>query len=278
MENTIHINGLEVHAYHGVNEPEKIQGQRFIINAVLHLDYQSAMNSDEISNTVHYGQVSNNILEYFINNRCDLIESITHQLVNMIFSKYSLVQKVELEVVKPWAPIKIVFKDVATRVVEEKHSVYIALGGNIGSSELVFEQAIEMISNLPAVYELKRSKQYSSKPFGGVEQADFLNMAIKIETNLHPQMLLAELQKIELELGRIREVHWGPRTLDLDIILYGDKLVSSNNLLIPHRFMNKRDFVLKPLLDLNEYLVDPRTNQPLIDIYEQLEDIYIEEL
>lgn len=278
MENTIHINGLEVHAYHGVNEPEKIQGQRFIINAVLHLDYQSATNSDEISNTVHYGQVSKDILEYFTNNRCDLIESITHQLVNMIFSKYSLVQKIELEVVKPWAPIKIVFKDVATRVVEEKHSVYIALGGNIGSSEQVFEQAIAMISDLPAVYDLKRSKLYSSKPFGGVEQADFLNMAIKIETNLHPQMLLAELQKIELELGRTREVHWGPRTIDLDIILYGDKLVSMSNLLIPHRFMNKRDFVLKPLLDLNEYLVDPRTNQPLIDIYEQLDDIYIEEL
>ncbi len=278
MENTIHINRLEVHANHGVFEPEKELGQRFYINAVLHLDFQDAINSDNLDNTVHYGFVSESIIDYFKNNRCDLIETITHQLIVMLFEKYRLINKIELEVVKPWAPLTFSFEAVSTKVVETRSTAYIALGGNIGSSEQLFEDAISKISNLQGVYTVKRSKQYRSKPFGGVEQADFLNMAIAVETNIHPRRLLDMLQAIELELGRTREVHWGPRTIDLDIILYDDMLINTDRLLIPHRYMTKRDFVLKPLLDLNQYLVDPRTNQPLIDSYEGLTETYIEEL
>lgn len=277
MNNTIHINGLEVHANHGVFEPEKELGQRFYINAILHLDFQDTISSDDLENTVHYGFVSEDIIEYFKSNRCDLIETITHQLVNMLFTKYSLINRIELEVVKPWAPLKFSFEDVRTRVDETRTSVYIALGGNVGKSEELFKQAINKISKLQGVYNLRQSKIYHSMPFGGVEQPDFLNMAIEIETSIHPVRLLDQLQAIELELGRTREVHWGPRTLDLDIILYGDKLISNQRLLVPHRFMTKRDFVLKPLLDLNSYLVDPRTNLPLIESYENLQQIYIKE-
>lgn len=278
MNNTIHINGLEIHANHGVFEAEQELGQRFVVNAVLHLDFQSAIDSDDLANTVHYGFVSTDIIDYFKANRCDLIESITHQLVRMLFAKYSLIKRIELEVVKPWAPLKFSFDDVRSRVDETRAEVYIALGGNVGSSEQIFAKAIEQISELPGVYNLVESKQYHSSPFGGVEQADFLNMAIMIETNIHPERLLASLQAIELELGRTRELHWGPRTLDLDLILYGDKLISTRELLVPHRYLTKRDFVLKPLLDINEYLVDPRTNIPLIDSFESLEQIYIKEL
>lgn len=278
MENTIQIKGLEIHANHGVFEAEKILGQRFVINAVLHLDFQNTINSNDLDNTVHYGHVSDSIIEYFTTNRCDLIETITHQLVMMLFEKYSLINKIELEVVKPWAPLTFSFEAMSTKVIETRSTVYIAFGGNIGSSEQVFEDAISKISKLQGVYTLKRSKKYRSKPFGGVDQPDFLNMAIAVETNIHPTRLLDQLQAIELELGRTREVHWGPRTLDLDIILYDNQIISTDRLLVPHRYMTKRDFVLKPLLDLNQYLVDPRTKLPLIDSYETLTETYIEEL
>lgn len=277
MQNTIHINGLEVHAKHGVFSAEKELGQRFIINAVLYLDFQDTISSDDLNNTVHYGFVADDIIDYFKANRCDLIETITHQLVVMLFDKYQLINRIQLEVVKPWAPLTVSFDDVRTRVDESRTSVYIAIGGNVGASEQIFRQAIEQISNLQGVYSLTESNLYQTKPFGLVQQADFLNMAIMIETSIHPQQLLAALQAIELQLGRTRDIKWGPRTLDLDIILYGNELVSTKELLIPHRFMTKRDFVLQPLLDINCNLVDPRTNIPLIDSLEQLEEIYIKE-
>lgn len=278
MSNTINIQGLEVHANHGVFEAEKELGQRFYINVALHLDFQRALNSDDLNNTVHYGFVGEKIIEFFKINRCDLIETITHKLVVMLFEEYELINRIELEVVKPWAPLTFSFDNVSTKIDETRETVYIALGGNIGQSEELFKQAIEKITEFDGVYKLTESKQYTSKPFGNVDQADFLNMAIAIETNLHPQILLAKLQALEIKLGRERHQHWGPRTIDLDIILYGNKLISDSNLLVPHRYVTKRDFVLKPLLDINEYLVDPRTNIPLIDTYESLDDIYIKEL
>lgn len=277
MENTIHINGLEVHANHGVFPAEKELGQRFIINAILHLDFQATIASDDLNNTVHYGHVSDDIVAYFKANQCDLIETITHQLVVMLFEKYELLTRIELEVVKPWAPLTVSFDDVRTRVDETKTPVYIAIGGNVGKSEAIFNQAIDSIRGLTGVYSVTESNLYQTKPFGEVDQPDFLNMAIMIETSIHPQNLLTHLQAIELELGRTRDIHWGPRTIDLDIILYGNMLVSSSTLLIPHPYMTKRDFVLKPLLDINRYLVDPRTNLPLSESLELLNQRYIKE-
>lgn len=277
MENTIHINGLEIHANHGVFAAEKELGQRFIINAILHLDFQSTIDSDELDNTVHYGHVCDDIIAYFKANRCDLIETITHQLVVMLFEKYELLTRIELEVVKPWAPLTVSFNDVRTRVDESKSEVYIALGGNVGASEHIFKQAISSISELKGVYRVKESPLYQTKPFGLTEQDDFLNMAIMIETSLHPHRLLEQLQAIEINLGRTRELHWGPRTIDLDIILYGNQIVSTNKLLIPHPYMTKRDFVLTPLLDINRYLIDPRTNMPLSESLELLQQRYIKE-
>ncbi len=278
MENTIHINGLEVHAYHGVNEPEKIQGQRFYLNVILYLDYQNTISSSNIDNTVHYGQVGQNIIDFFKQNRCDLIETITHKLITMLFEKYHLVTKIDLEVVKPWAPLKFSFENVKTRVIEKKTTVYIALGGNIGNTQSYFKEAINLISDMQGVYDLRQSKIYKSSPFGDVKQADFYNMAIAIETNIHPNRLLKKLKQIEQTLDRQKTLRWGPRTIDLDIILYGNDIVCTPELAIPHKMMAKRDFVLKPLLDLNCNLIDPRTKAYLSDIYESLDDIYIKEV
>ncbi len=277
MKNTIHIEGLEIHAYHGVNEPEKIQGQRFYVNVVLYLDYQNTLNSNNIANTVHYGDVSLDIIDFFTNNRCDLIETITHKLVNMLFEKYKLVTRIKLEVVKPWAPLKFSFETIKTFVDEKKVDVYIALGGNIGNTSDYFQQAIKLIEQLDGVFSVETSNIYKTKPFGDVVQNDFLNMAIKIETCLHPHVLLEQLQQIEQILDKKKIEKWGPRTIDLDIILYDMEIISTKNLLIPHLYMAKRDFVLKPLLDINRNLIDPRNNTPLIDYLTLLDDSYIEE-
>lgn len=125
---------------------------------------------------------------------------------------------------------------------------YLGLGANLGEREKNLRRAIELIKKIPAV-ELKRvSSFYETEPWGVEGQPNYLNAAIKISTTLEPLALLDELQRIELELGRIRREHWGARTLDIDI-LYGAE-ISHERLTVPHKFLFERDFALIPLAEI----------------------------
>lgn len=125
---------------------------------------------------------------------------------------------------------------------------YLGLGANLGERELTLRRAIERIKHLPDV-ELKRmSSFYESKSWGVEGQPDYINAAIKIATGLEPLELLDELQRIELELGRVRREHWGSRTIDIDI-LYGAE-ISCERLTVPHKFLFERDFALVPLKEI----------------------------
>ena len=131
---------------------------------------------------------------------------------------------------------------------------HIALGSNIGDSKQNVQQAIEAIA-----YENKicaRSSLYLTKPWGYLDQPDFINAAITIETQLEPYPLLKFLQKIEQDMGREREIHWGPRTIDLDILTYADLAMDEPNLKIPHPLMMERAFVLAPLSEIDAHYLE----------------------
>ncbi|MCX7920785.1 MAG: 2-amino-4-hydroxy-6-hydroxymethyldihydropteridine diphosphokinase [Clostridia bacterium] len=130
------------------------------------------------------------------------------------------------------------------------HSVFLALGSNMGDRAESLRKAIESVGNVSKTRVIKVSDIYETEPVGYTDQASFLNMAIYIETALEPEELLAELQEIELAMKRTREIHWGPRTIDIDILLYGEKTVSLPHLTIPHPRMFERAFVLVPLRDV----------------------------
>ena len=127
---------------------------------------------------------------------------------------------------------------------------YLGLGGNLGDKLKNLRDAIERIKKIPSVKLLQISSFYETKAWGVENQPDYLNAAIKISTNLEPLKLLDELQRIEIELGRVRLEHWGARTVDIDILLIDDLKINSQRLTIPHKFLFERDFVLVPLAEI----------------------------
>lgn len=136
--------------------------------------------------------------------------------------------------------------------------VYVALGANLGDPLQQAENAIAAIEQIPQTSVIKISPFYRSKPLGPQDQPDYLNAVIKIITELSPLALLKALQTIELNLGRVRKANrWGPRTLDLDILLYDSHEIHSEELTIPHYDMYNREFVLYPLFDIAPDLILP---------------------
>lgn len=130
------------------------------------------------------------------------------------------------------------------------NKVYLGLGSNIGDRYQYLHRAIELINNHSQIELKSKSSVYETKPFGYVEQPDFLNMVIAVNTTLKPEELLKYTQEIENLLGRKREIHWGPRIIDIDILLYGDKIIQTVELSIPHPFLTERLFVLIPLAEI----------------------------
>ncbi|MDM5186545.1 2-amino-4-hydroxy-6-hydroxymethyldihydropteridine diphosphokinase [Bacillus sp. DX4.1] len=130
--------------------------------------------------------------------------------------------------------------------------VYVALGSNIGDRYKYLLQAIELLNKNPYIHVEDISSVYETDPVGYTEQDCFLNIVIKISTNLLPQELLKITQKIEVDLGRKREIRWGPRIIDLDILLYNQENIEAENLIVPHPRMFERAFVIVPLLEINQ--------------------------
>jgi 2-amino-4-hydroxy-6-hydroxymethyldihydropteridine diphosphokinase len=136
-----------------------------------------------------------------------------------------------------------------------KNESYISLGTNIGDREGFLKKAICEIDNNPAIKVEKISSIYETDPVGYLDQENFLNLVIKISTNLTPLQLLEVTQEIENNLGRKRELRWGPRTIDLDILLYNQENIEVEHLRIPHPRMFERSFVVIPLKEINPYMV-----------------------
>ncbi len=128
--------------------------------------------------------------------------------------------------------------------------VYLSLGSNLGDRQQTIISAIEQLADHAAIANVIVSNLYITKPFGLANQRDYINCAVRLETSLSPKELLADIQHIELSLGRKREIKWGPRTIDIDILFYGDYIIQELDLIIPHPEMHKRAFVLKPLAEL----------------------------
>jgi len=135
-------------------------------------------------------------------------------------------------------------------------SVYIGLGSNLDNPKQHVLKAFDDLHHLPKTRLVKRSNLYSSKPMGPQNQPDFINAVASIETSLSPFELLKACQRIENQHDRIRTRRWGPRTLDLDILLYGDDVIETEELKIPHPGVFKREFVLKPLLEISPSIAE----------------------
>ncbi len=133
---------------------------------------------------------------------------------------------------------------------------YIGIGSNLGNRKENCEKAVNLLSQ-KGIKVLKRSSFYETEPWGVKEQPKFINAALEVETDLEPEELLKTIKGIESDLGRGSVIRWGPRLIDLDILLYNDLVVKTNNLEIPHPGVKNREFVLKPLSEIAPDKIHP---------------------
>ena len=136
-------------------------------------------------------------------------------------------------------------------------NVYLSIGSNMGDREAHLANALAAIARLPGTHVLQTSRIYTTAPWGRTDQPDYLNMAAQISTSLEADSLLACLKEIEKSEGRVPGERWGPRTLDIDILLYGSSQISTGSLQVPHPRMWERAFVLRPLAEIAPGLAEP---------------------
>lgn len=267
----IKITDLEVFANHGVFPEENKLGQKFLISAVLYTDTRKAGKTDDLTASIHYGEVSAFITKYMKEHTYQLLERVAETLAEEMLKSISGLCKIDLEIKKPWAPVGLPLKTVSVKISREWHTTYIALGSNIGDSETYLNEAVEKIGQIPTCTVEKVSSYLVTEPYGVTDQPDFLNACLKMRTLLYPEELLKELNRLEKEAGRERIIHWGPRTLDLDILLYDDIVLEEDNLCIPHVEMHKRSFVLEPLAEIAPYKRHPVYGKTVREMLEKIQ-------
>jgi 2-amino-4-hydroxy-6-hydroxymethyldihydropteridine diphosphokinase len=153
---------------------------------------------------------------------------------------------------------------------KENKVATIGIGTNIGDKEKNITEAIQRIKELGII--TKKSNIYESEPVGYKEQDYFLNMVLAIETKLSPTELIKELQKIEKEMGRVKEFTNGPRIIDLDILLYDNLIINTKQLTIPHPSLHTRNFVLTPLEEISKHTVHPKLKETIKTLKKDLKN------
>ena len=267
---SIKIKDLEVYANHGVLSEENNLGQKFYISAELFLNFDKAIEKDDINFSVNYSDVCNVINKYMQENTFNLIESAANNLIFAIMDIYPIIDGVSIELKKPWAPIKLSLKTVSVKMKRFRHEVYISLGSNIGNKNKYITDAIRKLDNIKGCKVDKVSSLITTKPYGYVDQDDFLNCVLKLNTILSPYELLSCIQKIESEAKRERNIHWGPRTLDLDILFYDSEIIDNEYLHVPHIDMHSREFVLKPLSEIAPFVRHPVFNKTVKQLLKEI--------
>lgn len=271
MGDEIRIRGLRVFAHHGVFPEENRLGQCFVVNAVLKLSTRRAGASDALEDSVHYGEVCQCLTDTLQGQTWKLLETAAEQAARAVLLRFPLLDGVELELCKPAAPIPLPFEDVSVCIRRRWNRVYVGIGSNLGDREALLRRAVEALEQREDVRRLRCSSFIETEPYGGVDQPPFLNGALELETLLDPEALLEVLHALEAQAGRVRDIRWGPRTLDLDILLYEDWVLTAPELTVPHLDMLNRLFVLRPLSELAPGAVHPLRRRTIAELLSELE-------
>lgn len=249
----ITLTGVTAYGHHGVLASEKTDGQEFSVDLALEVDLSRAAGSDDLAHTVNYAEVAADAVAILQGPSQDLIETVAGQIADAALAR-PLVEAVEVTLHKPHAPVGVPFGDVTVALRRERDvPVVIALGANLGTDPAdTLERAAERLSGLPGLHEVVLSPLFETDPVGGPDQPVYVNAVVVARTSLAPWRLLAALHRIEADFGRTREIRWGARTLDLDLIQVGVPGETSEvrsadpELTLPHPRAHERGFVLVP--------------------------------
>lgn len=264
------VEDLQVYAYHGVYQQENENGQNFYVSVILDTDTRTAGMADDLALSTNYGVVCRFLHTFLTEHTYKLIETAAERTAEALLLQFPRIRQVTLEIKKPEAPITVPFGSVSVKIVRGWRRAYIACGSNIGDREAHLRAAEDALSSDKKCRMLRASEWMESTPYGGVEQADYLNGAFALETLYTPEELLEKLHEIEKAEARERKERWGPRTLDLDILLYEGCVMHTKRLTIPHRDMCNRDFVLVPLAQIAPYERHPVVGKAVIELLEEV--------
>lgn len=315
----IRLVGISQTGHHGVLDFEREQGQPFIADVTVHLDTRRAAASDDLTLTLNYGVLSEQIAEILTGQPVNLIETVAEQIASVVLD-YAVAGAVDVYLHKPEAPITVPFDDVivairrdrvklpaarfeslpaamsATEpageiplgtlpaaspgsdgtgsagtstdndrrsqmapvpppdrmdtVPTEPMRVVLALGSNMGDAKDTLRSAISALVDSPDTRVIAVAPLARTAAVGGPDQDDYLNTVVLITTQLAPRQLLHLTQSIEADHGRVRDVHWGPRTLDIDLINYDTVVAVTDDLELPHPRAHERAFVLQPWVQI----------------------------
>lgn len=264
------IENLELFANHGVFPEETKLGQKFLINMELYLPTRKAGYSDDLIESVNYGEVSHFVTEFLTTHTYKLIEAAAEQTARAVLLHFPLIQKLKFSIHKPWAPVGLPLSDVAVEIERGWHKVYLAFGSNMGDRRKYIEDAVEELRNLEDCKVGRISDILETEPYGGVAEGAFFNGCLELRTLYTPEELLEKLHAIEAHGNRERKMRWGSRTIDLDILFYDDEVISTPELTIPHIDMANRLFVLEPLCEIAPYLWHPVLKKTVLQMKQEL--------
>jgi dihydroneopterin aldolase/2-amino-4-hydroxy-6-hydroxymethyldihydropteridine diphosphokinase len=245
------INDLRVISVIGVLEHERQAPQPLRIDVDIHVDLHDAGLSDDLTETVNYGEVCERLVAIARDHSDLLLERLAQRMADVVL-EFPRVHSVDLTLTKVRPPIPVDVNSSAVRIHRVKtstfrlstHEAVIALGSNLGDRVEYLRFAVERLGDSVVA----QSEVFETDPVGGpLDQGAYLNMVVVMETELDPYALLRWLHRIEADAGRERTVHWGPRTLDLDLLFFDDVVIEGGNVSIPHPRYSERRFVLAPL-------------------------------
>ena len=255
MTDQIEISGLRAVTIVGALPHEREIPQPLQIDLSFDVDLHDAGRSDELGDTVHYGSVADRVVAVVEESKDILLERLVSRVADEVLA-FDRVEAVDVRLTKVRPPLAVDAVSTSVRVRRTRaeaevpphtaHTAYVALGSNLGDREGYLRLGVRGLGHVTAM-----SAVYETEPVGGPDgQGPFLNMVVEVETSLDPSALLRRCQRIEAEAMRQRVVHWGPRTLDVDIVAFDGVTMQSDELTIPHPRFHERPFVLAPLSDI----------------------------
>ncbi len=249
------IDDLRVLTVIGALPHEREIAQPIRIDLSIGLDLRDAGLSDELDDTVNYGLVSERVSDLVGTSKYVLLERLAAEVADLVLG-FDRVEEVDLTITKLRPPIPNPVESTAVRIVRTRaeanvpplrsHEAIVALGSNLGDRESFLRHAIRELGNV-----VEMSQVFETEPVGGPDaQGAYLNMVVKVDTSLDPYAFIRRCQRIEASALRQRMVHWGPRTLDVDLLFFDDVRIQSEELTVPHPRINQRRFVLTPLSEI----------------------------
>jgi len=264
------LSNLEFYGYHGYFSEENVLGQRFRVTIEAYGELSLSHISGDLDDSVSYVDIYDVVNKVFFSKTYKILEQLGYDIGKAIIDNFFRIKSVQVLVMKPEVPIPVTcdYFGIQQEIKRELIS-YIGLGSNLGDREGYLNSAIHQLEFNKEIEVTKISKVYETDPFGYEDQGMFLNMVVEVKTSLSPRALLKYCNHIEGNLLRKRDIRWGPRTIDVDILTYDNYTSDEEILTLPHPRIKERAFVLLPLKDVveeNFELYGKKINQLIKDV------------